>query len=60
MMRLYPLPDLIVCADKQKAFTNTHSECTVISPGSFSFNDFAFKVYVPATKQIEDCVIPNE
>lgn len=58
VMRLYPLPDLVVCADKQKAYTHTHSDCTIISPGSFSFNDFGFKVYVPSTRIIEDCVIP--
>ena len=32
VMRLYPLPDLVVCADKQRAYTHTHSECTVMSP----------------------------
>ena len=32
VMRLYPLPDLVVVADKQKAYTHTHSDCTVISP----------------------------
>jgi len=60
VMRLYPLPDLVVVADKQKAYTHTHSDCTVISPGSFSFNNFGFKVYVPSTKQIEDCVLPSD
>lgn len=32
VMRLYPLPDLVVVADKQRAYTHTHSDCTVISP----------------------------
>ncbi len=60
VMRLYPLPDLVVVADKQRAYTHTNSECTVINPGSFPFNNFSFKVYVPSTKQVEDCAIPNE
>lgn len=60
MMRLYPLPDLVVCADKQKAYTHSHSDCTIINPGSFSFNNFSFKVYVPSSRQIEDCVIPSD
>ena len=80
VMRLYPLPDLVVVADKQRAYTHTHSDCTVMSPvcfiiilfkifflikllfikGSFSFDNFGFKVYVPSTKQIEDCLIPND
>lgn len=60
VMRLYPLPDLVVVADKQRAYTHTHSDCTIMSPGSFSFDNFSFKVYVPSTKQIEDCLIPND
>lgn len=60
VMRLYPLPDLVVCADKQKAYTHSHSECSIINPGSFPFNNYSFKVYVPSSKQIEDCAIPDD
>jgi len=38
VMRLYPLPDLVVVADKQRAYTHTHSDCTVISPVIISKN----------------------
>jgi len=31
-LRLYPLPDLIVCADKYDPFTSTQVNCTVINP----------------------------
>ncbi len=34
VMRLYPLPDLVVCADKQRAYAHTHSDCTIMSPVS--------------------------
>lgn len=34
VMRLYPLPDLVVIADKQKAYTHSHTDCTVINPVS--------------------------
>ena len=32
VMRLYPLPDLVVIADRQKAYSHTYSDCTVINP----------------------------
>ena len=32
VMRLYPLPDLIVIADKNQMFTQKHAECHVINP----------------------------
>jgi len=31
-LRMYPLPDLIVCADKYDPFTSTQVECTVTNP----------------------------
>jgi hypothetical protein len=31
-MRLYPLPDLIVIADKSQTYTEKHAECHVINP----------------------------
>nr|XP_022334080.1 DNA polymerase epsilon subunit 2-like [Crassostrea virginica] len=56
-LRLYPLPDLVVCADKFDPFHTTTAECTVLNPGSFPRTDFSFKVYFPATRQIEDSKI---
>ena len=31
-LRTYPLPDLIVCADKYDAFAVTQVDCTVTNP----------------------------
>ena len=59
VMRLYPLPDLVVVADKWHAFDHTHAECTIMNPGSFPTNDFAFKVYLPSSKKIEDSAIQS-
>ncbi|XP_061174005.1 DNA polymerase epsilon subunit 2-like [Saccostrea echinata] len=56
-LRLYPLPDLVVCADKFDPFHTTAADCTVMNPGSFPKTDFSFKVYFPATRQIEDSKI---
>lgn len=34
VMRLYPLPDLVIVADKQQPYTQIYSDCTVINPVS--------------------------
>lgn len=59
-LRLYPLPDLIVTADKFNSFHTSHMDCQVMNPGSFPRSEFSFKVYVPSTKTIEDSQIPDE
>jgi len=56
---LYPLPDLIVVCDKFKSITDTIADCTIINPGSFAINKYCFKVYLPATREIEDSQITN-
>ncbi|KAG0725487.1 DNA polymerase epsilon subunit 2 [Chionoecetes opilio] len=59
-MMLHPTPDLIIIADKDNAFTTTHNGATIISPGSLFSTDFSFKVYYPATRQVEDSQIVEE
>ncbi|XP_046995901.1 DNA polymerase epsilon subunit 2 isoform X1 [Schistocerca americana] len=59
-MQLYPLPDLIVTADQFNAFTTSYSGCQVINPSSFPRSNYSFKVYLPASRQIEDSQIPND
>lgn len=59
-LNLYPLPDLVVVADHFQPFTRTHKDCQVINPGSFPRTEFTFKVYVPATRLVEESQIPND
>ncbi|XP_071517352.1 DNA polymerase epsilon subunit 2 [Panulirus ornatus] len=59
-LSLHPTPDLIITADKGDAFTTTHNESIIVNPGSFSTTDFSFKVYMPATRQIEDSQIGDD
>ena len=59
-MYLYPLPDLVVIADKFDPFQQQMMQCNVINPGSFGKNDFAFKTYFPKSKKIEDCQVPDD
>ncbi|XP_074654952.1 DNA polymerase epsilon subunit 2-like [Tubulanus polymorphus] len=58
-MRVYPLPDLIVCADKFDPFKVTQSDCSVINPGSFARSDYSFQVYIPASRQVEESRISD-
>lgn len=42
-LRTYPLPDLIVCADKHDPFSVTQMDCTVTNP--VSINDFPVLIF---------------
>ncbi|XP_054720371.1 DNA polymerase epsilon subunit 2-like [Uloborus diversus] len=57
---LYPLPDVVVCADKYDPYTVTSNNCTFFNPGSLPRSNFAFKVYFPAARQVEDSEISDE
>lgn len=57
---LYPLPDLIVVGDSCQSFSNTQHGCTILNTGSFIKSKFAFKVYIPSTRTIEDSEIPED
>ncbi|XP_041352782.1 DNA polymerase epsilon subunit 2-like [Gigantopelta aegis] len=59
-LRVYPLPDVIVCADKFDPFHTTTIDCTVMNPGSFPRTGFGFKVYFPASREIQDSKIQDE
>jgi len=59
-LRIYPLPDVIVCADKYNSYSMVKLDCTIFNPGSFSINNFNFKMYRPAAREVEDCEIENE
>lgn len=53
-LRVYPVPDLLVIADKYDPFTLTNTECLCINPGSFPRSGFSFKVFYPSNKTVED------
>lgn len=38
-LQIYPLPDLIVTADKFNSFATSHMECQVMNPVSFNINN---------------------
>ncbi|XP_054304332.1 DNA polymerase epsilon subunit 2 isoform X4 [Pongo pygmaeus] len=53
-LRVYPVPDLLVIADKYDPFIMTNTECLCINPGSFPRSGFSFKVFYPSNKTVED------
>ncbi|XP_043930216.1 DNA polymerase epsilon subunit 2 [Protopterus annectens] len=53
-LRVYPVPDVLVFADKYDPFNITHTEGICINPGSFPRSGFSFKVYYPSNKTVED------
>ncbi|XP_039073256.1 DNA polymerase epsilon subunit 2 isoform X3 [Hyaena hyaena] len=53
-LRVYPVPDLLVIADKYDPFTLTNTECLCMNPGSFPRSGFSFKVFYPSSKIVED------
>ncbi|KAG8201544.1 hypothetical protein JTE90_011219 [Oedothorax gibbosus] len=57
---LYPLPDVVVCADKYDPYTVTSTNSIFFNPGSLPRSNFSFKVYFPASKQVEDSEIADE
>ena len=59
-LSLYPLPDLVVTADKFEPFTAENIGCQVINPGTFAKHDFSFKTYIPSTKSVEDSQVPSD
>ncbi|NXA49429.1 DPOE2 polymerase, partial [Nothocercus julius] len=53
-LRVYPVPDMLVIADKYDPFTVTNTDCLCINPGSFPRSGFSFKVFYPSNKTVED------
>ncbi|XP_068005253.1 DNA polymerase epsilon subunit 2 isoform X3 [Melanerpes formicivorus] len=53
-LRVYPVPDMLVIADKYDPFTVTNTDCICINPGSFPRSGFSFKVFYPSNKTVED------
>ncbi|KAJ1981501.1 DNA-directed DNA polymerase epsilon, subunit B [Dimargaris verticillata] len=44
-LRLYPIPDALVLADRYDSYAVEYEECQCLNPGSFATNDFGFYVY---------------
>ncbi|VIO98980.1 pole2 protein, putative [Brugia malayi] len=54
-LTLYPLPDLVVIADKFEHFHYQLENTLFVNPGSFARTDLNFYVYYPALRTVEVC-----
>uniref|UniRef100_A0A8C0F9C0 DNA polymerase epsilon subunit n=1 Tax=Bubo bubo TaxID=30461 RepID=A0A8C0F9C0_BUBBB len=55
-LRVYPVPDMLVIADKYDPFTVTNTDCLCINPGSFPRSGFSFKVFYPSNKTLKGSI----
>ncbi|CAG9540657.1 unnamed protein product [Cercopithifilaria johnstoni] len=54
-LTLYPLPDLVIIADKFEHFHYQLESTMFVNPGSFARTDLNFYVYYPALRTVEVC-----
>lgn len=57
VLRLVPLPHLLVLADHTDQFSYEYKGCRTINPGTFS-SDFSFIVYYLASKEVQFSRVP--
>ncbi|KAJ2456067.1 DNA-directed DNA polymerase epsilon, subunit B [Coemansia sp. RSA 2336] len=57
-MRVYPVPDLMVLADRFDAYAVDCEDCHCINPGSFSAGGFSFFMYHPVSRSSQFSRIP--
>ncbi|KAJ1650181.1 DNA-directed DNA polymerase epsilon, subunit B [Dispira simplex] len=58
-LRLYPIPDTLILADKYDAYSVEYEGCCCINPGSFANNDFGFYVHYLNRNQAQFSAIPK-
>ncbi|TFK23244.1 epsilon DNA polymerase [Coprinopsis marcescibilis] len=56
-LRLYPLPTVLVLADKYDRFKITYTGCHVFNPGSFVGKALSWSTYKPAEVNSEECTL---
>ncbi|KAG0207905.1 DNA polymerase epsilon subunit 2 [Mortierella sp. GBA30] len=50
-LRLYPVPDALILADKFEAYNFKYQKCHCMNPGSFPTSDYSWMVYYPASRR---------
>ncbi|GJJ75667.1 DNA polymerase epsilon subunit 2 [Entomortierella parvispora] len=58
-LRLYPIPDALILADKFEAYNFKYQNCHCMNPGSFPTSDYSWMVYYPASRRSDICQIPK-
>ncbi|KAI7830646.1 DNA polymerase alpha/epsilon subunit B-domain-containing protein [Gamsiella multidivaricata] len=58
-LRIYPIPDALILADKFEAYSFKYQNCHCMNPGSFPTSDYSWMVYYPASRESDICQIPK-
>ncbi|KAJ1730290.1 DNA-directed DNA polymerase epsilon, subunit B [Coemansia biformis] len=58
-MRVYPVPDVLVLADRFDPYSVNYEGCHSINPGSFSGGDQSFFMYFPASRTSQYSRVPR-
>lgn len=58
-LTIFPLPDLVVVADRFQSFAINQHGCLFANPGSFARSGLDFYVYYPALNEVELSRIPS-
>ncbi len=58
-LSLYPLPDTLIVAERQAAFSAIYEGCACANPGSFPAATGSFLLYSPAQKTFDLCEMPK-
>lgn len=57
---LYPIPDVLICAERQNSFEFSYEDCKCANPGSFPSAEGSFLLYNPAQKRFDLCELPKK
>ncbi|KAK9763417.1 DNA-directed DNA polymerase epsilon, subunit B [Basidiobolus ranarum] len=57
-LRLYPIPNTLILADKFDPFSVNYEGCQCVNPGSFVSTEFQFQVYYPGKKLVQLSQLP--
>lgn len=57
-MRVYPIPDLLILADRFDSYAINYEGCHCVNPGSFSAGDLSFFMYYPVSRTSQYSKIP--
>ncbi|KXS14233.1 Pole2 protein [Gonapodya prolifera JEL478] len=58
-MRVYPLPQTVILADRCDPYDVAESGSTFVNPGSFPTSGWSFVVYYPGSGRVQHSKIPN-
>lgn len=59
-LSLYPIPDVLIVAERQNCYEFAYEDCKCANPGSFPSSEGSFLLYSPAQKRFDLCEIPKK